>query len=521
MLRILAIAALALGACRASSTESVPPPALPGDAHLTVTLLPDRERQTIHGFGASDAWSTQFVGEHWPVEKRERIADLLFSMELHQDGSPRGIGLPIWRFNIGAGSADQGSASGISDEWRRAGSFLRPDGTFDPDGQPGQRWFLRAANARGVEHFVGFVNSPPVHLTRNGRAFSSGGASSNLRPDRYPEFARFLTDVVVHLDRNDGVKLAYVSPFNEPQWDWEDGQEGSPWLNEELGVAVAAISAAFHAAELTAEIEITEAGKLNYLYEEADRPGRGDQISTFFSPDSPLFVGELPNVAYKIAGHSYYTTYGPDTLLGVRRRLREHLDRVDPGLEFWMTEYCVLENNPRIRGRGRDLGMHTAIYVAEVLHADLTVADASSWQWWLGVSPYDYKDGLVYIDRDTLDGEIYESKLLWTLGHFSRFVRPGMKRIEVAMPEPTATHPLAGAVLASAFKDPGTGALVAVLVNRGDQELHVRLDGVPDRAARAYLTTEEAGVNLRFQGSIQPADGARLPARSLTTVLLD
>ncbi len=33
--------------------------------------------------------------------------------------------------------------------------------------------------------------------------------------------------------------------------------------------------------------------------------------------------------------------------------------------------------------------------MARVIHYDLTVGGASSWQWWLAVSPYDYKDGLV------------------------------------------------------------------------------------------------------------------------------
>src|SRR5690606_1413546 len=88
-------------------------------------------QQVIHNFGASDAWSCQFVGRNWPLEKRDQIADLLFSREFDQDGNPKGIGLTLWRFNIGAGSAGQGAASDIGDEWRRAESFLASDGTYD------------------------------------------------------------------------------------------------------------------------------------------------------------------------------------------------------------------------------------------------------------------------------------------------------------------------------------------------------------------------------------------------------
>ncbi len=42
------------------------------------------------------------------------------------------------------------------------------------------RWFLRAAKARGVNQFIGFVNSPPVYLTKNGKAYSSNSQSLNL-----------------------------------------------------------------------------------------------------------------------------------------------------------------------------------------------------------------------------------------------------------------------------------------------------------------------------------------------------
>ncbi|WP_181149239.1 glycoside hydrolase [Salinibacter sp. 10B] len=47
-----------------------------------------------------------------------------------------------------------------------------------------------------------------------------------------------------------------------------------------------------------------------------------------------------------------------------------------------------------------------------MLHIDVTVANASSWPWGLGVSPDDYKDGLVYIDKNQSTSIIYDSRLL-------------------------------------------------------------------------------------------------------------
>jgi O-glycosyl hydrolase len=483
---------------------------------LEVTLHPERERQTIRGFGASDAWSLQFVGRDWPVAKRERIADLLFSTGARPDGSPLGIGLSEWRFNVGAGSAAQGAESGIRDAWRRAESFLQPDGSYDWERHAGQRWFLRAARDRGVARFTAFVNSPPIALTRNGRAFSSGGDSANLAPERYGDFARFLRDVVTHLERSEGVRFEHVSPVNEPQWDWKGGQEGSPWMNGEVRGLAAVLGSTFREAGLATRIEIAEAGKLNYLYEEADKPGRGDQVAAFFGRSSPLYLGGLPNVARSIAAHSYWTTFPTSSLVEVRTRLRERLRAVDPALELRMTEYCFLETNPEVRGSGRDLGIDPALYLARVVHADLTIAEASSWSWWLAVSPYDYKDGLVYIDRDMRDGEVYESKTLWALGHFSRFVRPGMKRIEVDASGPAD---LSSGVLVSAYRDPAGPGVVAVLVNQDGADASVRLRGAGSGRARYYRTSAAAGENLTLAGSLDSSGVLMLPARSLTTVV--
>src|SRR3954471_14371936 len=75
--------------------------------------------QTIQNFAASDAWACQFVG-NWPDAKKNAIADWLFSMDTLTNGNPKGIGLSLWRYNLGAGSAEQQENSGIGDEWRRA-----------------------------------------------------------------------------------------------------------------------------------------------------------------------------------------------------------------------------------------------------------------------------------------------------------------------------------------------------------------------------------------------------------------
>lgn len=127
-----------------------------------VSIDPGTTYQTIDNFSASDAWSVQFVG-NWPEQKKNAMADWLFSMDTTSSGTPRGIGLSMWRYNIGAGSTEQGDSSDIRDEWRRASEWQH---------QSGQQWFLEAARKRKVYRFLGFLNSPPVRLTTNGKAFA-------------------------------------------------------------------------------------------------------------------------------------------------------------------------------------------------------------------------------------------------------------------------------------------------------------------------------------------------------------
>ncbi len=474
---------------------------------LNVNINSEVEFQTIHNFGASDAWSCQFVG-NWPDEQKNKVADLLFSRDVDEAGSPKGIGLSCWRFNIGAGSADQEGDTRINDPWREAECFLQEDGTYNWEKQKGQRWFLRAAKERGVEDFIGFVNSPPVRLTQNGRANSDGGNSTNLKAGNFDRYSQFLIDVTQNIQKNEDVLFDYLSPVNEPQWDWKDGQEGSPWTNFEIARICRMLGNNLKKAGLSTKIEISEAGQLNHFYGKANDVERGFQIKEFFSYESENYIGNVPNMAHKIAGHSYFTTTNDSVLLDVRTKVKNEIDKVDPKLEFWMSEFCVLGDNDGFKGNGRDLGMETALFVANVIHSDLTIANASAWHWWLAVSPYDFKDGLVYIDKSETGGSVFDSKLLWALGNYSRFIHPGAKRIEVESPE-------SADLKISAYKN-ANGELVVVCINRGEESAGIQID--MDGKAKIYVTSDEHSLSCIGEQELDRA--IKLPGRSVTTLVI-
>jgi hypothetical protein len=177
-------------------------------AETTHIIRTDAPRQTILHFGASDAWSMQTIGLWTDTVAQQQVADWLFSMDTDADGQPRGIGLSLWRFNLGAGSSEQGRESQISRGTRtecflqvkkaQNGEYDLSTATYDWSRQTGQRRFLHMAKERGVPHFLAFLNSPPVYFTQNGLATNTGrGGTLNLRDDSYDDFADFMATAMM------------------------------------------------------------------------------------------------------------------------------------------------------------------------------------------------------------------------------------------------------------------------------------------------------------------------------------
>jgi O-glycosyl hydrolase len=501
----------------------------PSAEAIRLQIDPAVTYQTIDGFGASDAWQCAIVGKNWPLEKRERIADLLFSHEVDAQGKPKGIGLSIWRFNIGAGTAEQGDTSDIRNPWRRAECFRNSDGSYDWSRQEGQQWFLRAAHQRGVESFLAFPNSPPVNLTRNGKGYAPKGLPYlNIKPGKLDIYATFLVDVLEHFQK-EGFGFDYLSPFNEPQWAWDEaGQEGTPALNTELYALIRYLSKDLSQRKLPTQLVIGEAGTIGHAFTNMEymgmkSDGRDAQVQFFFSPESPFYIGDLSNIAPIISAHSYQSVWPLDKQVEYRHMLQEALKAANPKLGYWMSEYCILEKNDEIRGGGRrDLGMDTALFVARIIHNDLTIAQARSWQWWTAVSEVDYKDGLVYLDDGSKgdigrmgpetaslmhDGMVRESKLLWVLGNYSRFIRPGMIRVKCITDLQQSN---VDGVLASAYKGSGTSLLV-VLVNLSNEDQRCDLG-----LAREFdVFTTSSTANL--EKTVQKSSKIILPARAVIT----
>lgn len=502
---------------------------------IKTSTFPDVEYQSIDGFGASDAWRAQFVGKNWPKDKRNKVADLLFSQEVDAKGNPLGIGLSIWRFYISAGTTEQGDSSGIGNPWRRGECFQNPDGTYDWTKHEGQRWFLKAAKKRGVEKLLAFPNAAPIHLSNNGLGYATKGDTHiNVKPGYLDDYAKFLVDVVEHFNR-EGIFFDYLSPINEPQWNWDgNSQEGTPAINEEIYAFVRYLSGDLTSRKLKTRIVIGEAGTIGHaslsmksMGMGMQDDGRDDQANFFFTEKSPFYIGDLPNVEKTISAHSYHSVWPVENQVEYRKLVNSHLKEANPDLAYWMSEYCILQKNEEIGGGGgRDLGMATAMYVARIIHNDMTLTNAKSWQWWTAITEVNYKDGLVYLDDGSegetgkmgghvkslqFDGAVRDSKLLWVLGNYSRFIRPDMVRVKCELSEEQSIE---DGVLVSAYKDPKKGKMVFVFTNLSGEKQNINIG--PTQTVDVYTTSED--YNLGY--SKQKANKIMMPKRSVVTVIL-
>ena len=490
----------------------------------TYTIDAAEKHQTMTNFGASDSWSVQFLGL-WPDDKRNGMADLLFSMETDEIGKPKGIGLSVWRFNIGAGSAAQGTNSYIPSEWRRAECFQNLDGSYDWNRQIGQRWFLKAAKERGVEQFLAYSNSAPIQMTFNGLAnnrFRPADGTFNIKPDKYKDFAAFLATVVDELGKRDGISFQYIAPFNEPEWNWSGNtsQEGTPALMSEIANTVRLLDEQLEQRQLNTKIIITESGQYDYMYgSNTNLPGRDNQIETFFNAASENYIGNLKHVPPLIVGHSYWTTSPIEALLQKRQELKKALDKQNVG--FWQTELCVMSNDEEIgAGRGKDLTMKTALYIARVIHHDICVANASAWHWWLAITNGDYKDGLVYatVDSDRKNGTFTDSKLLWALGNYSRFVRPGAVRLGVE--SKTDVNDPTGLMVSSYIHETDK-QLVTVIINYSNAKktIDLKTKNLSVKEFTPYITSDKQGDNLAPQKKLKYGSRISIPEKSIVTLV--
>jgi len=501
---------------------------------VVITIDATKKAQVIQNFGAAGCWNAEGIGKYWPAEKKEHIAELLFSQEKDKLGNPKGIGLSAWRFNIGAGTAEQGDSSGIPSIPRRVECFQNPDGTYNWNKQEGYIWFVKKAKEYGVKDLIAFVNSPPVQMTKNGYGYKTvEDLISNLKPDQYNAFADFLAEVLSHFEK-EGLKFNYISPVNEPQWKWlckvgEADQEGSPYTNQEIYKVMKALDSSLTAKKLATKILMPESGTLTYLYGGGrnNNMKTANQIQEFWGKGSPYNLESVSHLNRMIGAHSYFTELGDSSLVNIRRNVADTAKKY--GVDYWQTEYCMLADGFREGTKGKRSAIDCALFLSKVIHYDLTVGNATAWQFWNAFEPgkpdFDLRYYLVALqpNKDHTNGDYAAVKTLWALGNYSLFIRPGMHRLITERSDNLSEIAAAQQMMVSSFAD-DKGKIVVVINNYSESQQTVKIDlknfkkkDILDK----YVTSAGENMNMKHFSGQKFENGVILPSRSIVTLVLN
>ena len=501
--------------------EALPP------AEVKIDL--SKTYQTVQDFGASDCWTAEYISDYFDATQKENAARWLFSQQMDANGNPEGIGLSCWRVNLGAGSASQGSSSNIDDETRRAECFMKADGTYDWSVCDGQQWFMKQAKDYGVDHFLLFSNSAPIYYTKSGKANTNNQSlSCNLKDDCYDDFAEFLATTTKHFV-DEGYNVTYIDPVNEPRFDWKDGQEGSPWENANIAQLVTELDKSVTSRNLNTKILIPEASSWDLLYSGSGRAA--NQIDAFFNSSSSNYIGNLPSLAKVVAGHSYWTFGNNTDLKDIREAVRDAASEY--GLEVMQTEWSMLDAEPSTSAgfpASYDAAtkMDIALYMGKLIYCDLNYGNMSGWSYWTAFAQEKWSQkNRFYLIRmnakdDTSDesygdikngGTLTADKNLWVLGNYSRFIRPGYKRVDVSGADEM------NALMASSWLSADGNTLVTVLVNmnRISRNIALSLDGQSVQSVKTYVTDKDR--DLELDSSLSDVSDMDIPARSVVTVV--
>ena len=497
----------------------------------SVTIDTSISYQTIQDFGASDCWTTEFIGDYFSKTEKAKGAKWLFSQQMDANGNPEGIGLSCWRVNIGAGSATQGSDSNIEEEFHRTECYLSQDSTYDWTRCDGQQWFMQQAKEFGVDHFLLFSNSPPIYYTKNGKANANNqNISCNLKTACFDDFAEFLATVANHFT-DEGYNITYIDPVNEPQYDWKSGQEGSPWENSDIAKLSRQLDKSIASRGLNTKILIPEAGSLACLY--AGTSPRGNkQIEAFWKRGTSTYIGNLASLAPVAAGHSYWTVGSDKILREVREKARDEAAKY--GVEVMQTEWSMLDDPPSTSAGfpasySEASKMSIALYMGKLIQCDLTIGNMAAWSYWTAFAQekWGHKNRFHLIrinatgdtgEESTGDlkkgGKLTADKNLWVLGNFSRFIRPGYKRIDLTGADDMSS------LLGSAWLSPYENEAVAVLVNMSYARRKVDLSMTAGDVGEVRTYVTDRSRNLRLDTSLQDLHNLELPPRSVVTMVI-
>lgn len=458
-----------------------------GALKLKLNINEEKRYQTIEGFGASGAWWAQIVG-NWTHEDpisgkpvRDRISELLFS-------KTEGIGLGIYRYNIGGGSKHSGRGT-FSEPARATECFETAPGEYDWSRDAAAVYMMRRAVSDGANEVIFFVNSPIERLTNNHKTHLDKHQifRENIKKKNYPAFAKYCADVAEHFI-GEGIPVKYISPVNEPFWVWNGGQEGCHYRPSSCRKVLRAFVKELDGRKTLDDVRLSgcENGDIRWFNKSYSRAVLGDPLVR-------TRLGALDIHSYCL--HMPIPFF--NNRMSFLKRFAKWMSKNYPDVPVNMSEWTHMQG-------GRDKGMDSALVTANVMYEDLSVLNVISWQHWIAVSEVNYCDGLIYINLDDKTFEM--TKRYYVTGNFSKYVPTGSVRVDAACDDPE--------LRLLAFKYDGGCAVIVINSTKKEKEL-----SLPEQYSAVKSAVTDDSDNLCEYDIADPGH-IKITPRSVTTIIL-
>jgi glucuronoarabinoxylan endo-1,4-beta-xylanase len=438
-----------------------------GTTGTGVTVQLAQTSQTIQGFGISDTWASQFTSA---------VATQLFSAD-------SGIGLSILRV-------------GMSE----TGAFINSFEASNISAVKGA-----SANAK----IIGTVYSPPASCKSNNNLNDGGHLLTNCYDSwstTIANFARTNSLYAMSLQNEpDFASCGSAEPCN--------GNYPSTLYTANEMVAFAKIAGPkLKAAGV--KVIAPEVSQWNRAWSNVSATGSvpggknsSDPLLCGFPPNNNCTTGNGYDYGHYLANDA--TAWNAFDIFGTHEYYSQTAtpwasDVTAAKKEVWMTEMSGLKWWAE---QGPSSDINNGVVVARWIHSALVDGQASAWIWWWyqAVGTDDNEGLLLKSGVDT--------KRHYTLGNFSKFVRPGHVRVAV-------TGNSSSDLLLSAYK--GTdGKVVVVAVNQGTSAVTVPIaitGGTAPTSVTPWVTSSTD--NLASKTAIAVTGGsftASLPSMTVTT----
>jgi len=421
------------------------------DQDLNITLFDegaivvqlDQTRQKIDGFGINNNWQPAFS---------DKEADELFD-------TAKGLGLNILRIGM-----------------NENGEFYNSGCQQD----------ISKARARGCQYIIGTLWSPPGNYKTNGKVNDGG----HLKPEFYEQWA---TKIANFAGSNN---LYAMSPQNETDFASCGTQEpcngnypttlftGKEYLAFFKVVAPKIRAKGVKVLGPEASEWLHSWSDFSACCSEPGGKGSSDPFDCgFLGKDNKPLCDHEDGYDY---GHwlasdkeawnmlDIFGTHQYDTQVAEPWPDDVPRDNAQGVIPVWQTEMSGVKWWPE---QGPSTDIKNGVAVAGWIHNALTVGEVSGWCWWWYKAMGATNEGLYNSDGA-------DTKRHYTFGNFSRYVRPGMVRVEIAGDFSTD-------VLLSAYKD-DNGSVVIVAINKGSASAGIPISisgGTAPSSMTPYVTS--------------------------------